>query len=83
MTPFLHDQELAEMCRPLKQPAAIRRYLKRMGVPFQVRPDGRPLVSRNAVAQALGDRHAASSPEVGPNLEALKAVFARRKRADG
>lgn len=54
MTPFLRDDELAEMTRPLVQAGARRRYLRRMGVPFIVRPDGQPLVSRSAVGNLLG-----------------------------
>lgn len=70
------------MCRPLRQPAAIRRYLTRLGVPFQLRPDGRPLVSRQAVAFALGDKPR-DVADAEPNLEALKAVFKKKGRTDG
>lgn len=44
--PDLTQSEIAEICAPLKQPAAQARYLQRLGVSVQRRPDGRPLVSR-------------------------------------
>ena len=83
MSPFLHDQEVAEMCKPLRQAAAIRRYLSRLGVPFQLRPDGRPLVSREAVTRLLGGAALQSQGEMEPNLEALQALFRKKRRADG
>ena len=83
MSPFLHDQEVAEMCAPLRQPAAIRRYLLRLGVPFQIRPDGRPLVSREAVALLLGGSSRQVRHDAEPNLEALQAIFRKKRHADG
>jgi len=45
-TPYLTDAEIAELTRPLKQHAAQRRALEKLGIPFRVRPDGSPLVWR-------------------------------------
>jgi hypothetical protein len=42
----LTDAELADICRPLKQGAAMARYLQRLGVPVSRKPNGRPLVKR-------------------------------------
>jgi hypothetical protein len=44
---FLSDAEIADICRPLKQHAARIRYLKRLGVRVERRPDGSPLVARS------------------------------------
>ena len=44
---FLTDAELADLCRPLKQPAAQIRYLQRLGVRVRRRPDGTPLVLKS------------------------------------
>jgi hypothetical protein len=44
---FLTDAELADLCRPLKQPAAQIRYLQRLGVRVSRRPDGTPLVLKS------------------------------------
>lgn len=83
MTPFLLDQEIMQMCKPLRQPAAIRRYLKRVGLPFMVRPDGWPLVSRQAVTQFLDGQHSTVDREIEPDMEALMNIFNKRRRADG
>ena len=80
MTPFLHDDELYEMCAPLRQPAAICRYLARLGVPYRVRPNGRPLVSREIVAQCLGANATKSSSGLVPDAAALVARLKRRER---
>ncbi len=45
MSPYLSDDEVKEMTRR-KQAAAQMRHLKRMGVPFEERADGTPLVWR-------------------------------------
>ncbi len=53
MTPYLTDDEIAEMCRPLKQGAAQIKYLREIGVPVTRRPDGRPLVLRHKLVAAV------------------------------
>jgi hypothetical protein len=49
MAVTLTDAEIAEICRPLKQPAAQIRYLLSIGIPVRRRPDGTPLVLRSDV----------------------------------
>lgn len=49
MTPFLLDSELAMLTHPLRQASARRRHLAKLGVPFTVRPDGQPIVLRDAL----------------------------------
>ena len=84
MTPFLNDQEVAEMCAPLRQPAAIKRYLTRIGVPFKVRPDGHPIVSRQVVADVLSlNRGEARDATTEPNLEGLTALFSKKEKTRG
>ena len=48
--------------------------LARMGVPYLIRPDGRPIVSRIAFERVVGDDDARQVEEVGPNLGALDAA---------
>lgn len=77
MTPFLDDKELDLMTSPLRQPGARRRYLDRLGVPYLVRPNGQPLVSREGLSTMLNGialTSAAAAP--GPNF----AAAARKKR---
>lgn len=45
--PDLTDAEVADICAGLKQNAARIRFLKRLGVSVERRPDGSPLVSRH------------------------------------
>ena len=45
-TPDLTDDEIAAICAGLRQPAAMVRYLQRLGVQVARKPNGRPLVSR-------------------------------------
>lgn len=82
MTPFLLDDELAVMTHPMRQAAAQRRFLDRVGVPYLTRPDGRPLVSRDALAGRLSGG-AQTAAEVAsnsePNVAALRARTGRRK----
>ena len=49
MTPWLSDEEIADMCRPLEQPAAQLRFLKREGYVVSRRPNGRPFLMRAEV----------------------------------
>jgi hypothetical protein len=50
---FLTNEEIAEICRPLKQPAAQIRYLRSLGIVVQAKPNGRPLVVRDHAAFVL------------------------------
>lgn len=45
-TAHLTDDEIAAICRPLRQHAAQIRFLSSLGVPVKRRPDGSPLVKR-------------------------------------
>ena len=42
----LTDAEIDAICAGLRQGAAMVRYLQRLGVPVQRKPNGRPLVRR-------------------------------------
>lgn len=83
MSPFLLDEELSVMTYPMRQAAAQRRFLDRVGIPYISRPDGRPLVSREALAGRLAGgaqtaAEAASNDE--PNVAALRARTGKGKR---
>ena len=93
MTPFLLEHEVAAFTKPLTQPAAQKRFLKRIGVPFVAGADGRPLVSRDAVGERLALGGGAVAQQIvvaaskGPNRDALMSRLASRKKkgakADG
>lgn len=52
--PELTDDEVKRATRPLKQPAAQARFLKRLGVHVRRRPDGTLLVGRAQYEAILG-----------------------------
>mgnify|MGYP003611012282 CR=1 FL=1 len=76
--PFLTDSEVFSMCDPLTQPSAQCRWLKRQGVDFKIKPNGRPLVSRAGVFQAA--EGASKGEGANPDVEALLLMFKARKK---
>ncbi len=78
---FLSDQEVLEICYPLKQPAALCRRLRAMGFLVKERPNGRPLVSRaNFDAVMMGKAREGSAPPLGeqPDFQKVRAMFRPR-----
>jgi hypothetical protein len=79
---FFTDEEINEMCRPLKSAAAQLRYLRRLGLLVNEKPNGRPLLVRAEVNRVLVGR----SPEpeqnasAQPNRAALMKVIQGGKR---
>jgi hypothetical protein len=86
MTPFLLDDELAALCFPLQQRAAIKRHLDRLGVPYALRPDGYPVVGRTAVSDRLAGYKRAEpllTRRDEPDAQALKQRFLNRRQTRG
>lgn len=83
--PYLLDEELAVVTYPTIQAKAQMRFLDRIGVPYLVRPSGRPLVSREIIAERLaaGGMRPAGGSRRGPDANALKAHLAARKGRRG
>lgn len=77
MTPYLSDDELLDVCRPLTQPAAMIRYLKDQGFHVKRRPNGWPLVSRANFDAVMMGCAARVDKEAGatPNVQALLDRF--------
>lgn len=79
--PYLTDAEILAMCEPLKQPAALCRFLSGMGLLVKQKPNGRPLVLRTELDRVMGasrfttsttaSSHTASS-HTAPNVRALR-----------
>jgi hypothetical protein len=83
--PYLTDAEIADLCAPLKMPAAQCRYLQRQGFHFIRRPDGRPVLARSEFervvgAARLGPPAPAAPHRSQPNLEGLRAWHEERER---
>lgn len=50
----------------LRQPAAIKRWLLKNGVPFMVQPDGKPVSTLDAIKRALNGGKGLSEPDWSP-----------------
>jgi len=81
--PFLSDAELQDLCAGLEQPAAQLRYLKRLGLHVERKPNGRPLLMRSELERVLGagrmmpanDAHQPKRAGGEPNMGALLQVI--------
>lgn len=73
--PYFTDAEIADMCEGLRQPAAMIKHLRRLGLRVDKKPNGRPLAWRPASAPLQ-----AGLPEPeGMNIVALQQWAAGRK----
>lgn len=82
--PFLTDAEIAAICQPLVMPAAQCRYLTRLGLIVNRKPNGRPLVARGEFERVLVGRQAEQAqngqPGAQPNRGALLELIESRHR---
>lgn len=72
--PFLTDDEIMEIARPLKQPAAIARWFRANGYDVKVRPNGMPLINRanfDAASAGQNSRQGVTDKGVQPNVKAF------------
>lgn len=76
-TPWLSDEEVADLCDGLIQPAAQIRYIEReYGIKCKRKPSGKPVVMRTDLEPK--ERKAANEAGFrGPNVTALRARFSR------
>jgi hypothetical protein len=84
MTPYLTDVEIAEICAPLVMPAAQVRYLAKLGLLVQRKPNGRPLVARGEFDRVMIGRQAEvtqTSASSQPNRAALVQLLQKRGRS--
>jgi len=83
LTPFLTDAEIADICQPLVMPAAQCRYLKRLGLIVNRKPNGRPLVARGEFDRVLVGRQPEpaqnSQPGAQPDRRALLQLIEGRR----
>ena len=79
--PFLADDEISALCDGLTMPGAQCRYLARLGLLVNRKPNGRPLVARSEFERVLGAGRfgQAQNDAAGPNVVALQAHLAKRK----
>lgn len=82
--PFLSQTEIDEICEPLKQPGAQRKYLaKVLKLQVHEKPNGRPLVARSEFERVLGAERfgtAPHNPQNSPNVLGMMAHLEQRKK---
>jgi hypothetical protein len=80
--PYLSDDEIAEITRPLTQGAARIKFFRRIGVRVEEQPNGQPLVWRSEFEAA---RHQAANEPSGQDWSALESRvrYGRGKAAQG
>ena len=75
MLPFLSDDEIAQICDPLISPAAQRRYLARLGLIVNRKPNGKPLVARAEFERVLVGRAPEEAQNAGAGQGDTAALF--------
>jgi hypothetical protein len=81
--PFLSDAEIAALCDGLQLPAAQCRYMARLGLLVNRKPNGRPLVARSEFERVLGAARfakAQNDASAGPNVRGMQEFLAKRKQ---
>ena len=83
-SPWLSDDEVRELCEPLVQPAAMRRFLaEQLRLHVRSKKNGRPLVTRSELERVLGATRfgpdATPSQSSGVDIQSLRKHLAERK----
>jgi hypothetical protein len=84
-TPWFTDAEVSGLCDGLVAPSAQIRYLQRLGLLVQRKPNGRPLLLRSELERVLGAARMGQPAQNGqqtqqPNRAALMQVIQGGKR---
>lgn len=85
VTPWLSDEEIADICWPLTQVAARRRYLERQGLHFTTKPNGDPVIMRSELERVVGAGRLSGADQnapAGPNVVGLR-TWAKGRRGHG
>lgn len=82
--PWLTNEELDDLCKPLTQAAAQIRFLRGLGLTVKTKPNGAPLVIRSHFEQVMNPA-GTHKPQLrlGPNRAALLALHAKKKGTAG
>lgn len=76
MNDFLHmsEAEINDICKPLVLPAAQCRYLRRLGLHVEQKPNGHALVAKSEFERVLGaSRLTDAGQQVSADVAALRA----------
>lgn len=79
---WLSPDEIADLCKPLKQPAAQSRFLKEaFGIQAKRKPDGSLLVMRTQIeAPAPANPETPQTGRIAPNRGALVGHFKNKAK---
>jgi hypothetical protein len=79
-SPNLTDAEVLAICEPLKLGKAQCRYLARLGMKVEQKPNGKPLIARGEFERVMIGRHTETKTSGSkPNLDAYLKFIAERK----
>jgi len=86
MKPYLTDAEIADICKPLTQPAAQCKYLRSLNLLVKVKPGGGPLIGRSHFEKVMGgattsQNEESMSKEDEPDRSAMIIKFRQKKVA--
>lgn len=87
---YLSDNEVADLCTPLTQPAAQVRYLQQLGLQVAKKPNGRPVVVRSHAEAVLSGRPQVPAgaepiiplPGAGPNVVGFRERMAQLRTGE-
>jgi hypothetical protein len=82
--PWLTNEELDDLCKPLTQAAAQIRFLRSLGLTVKTKPNGTPLVMRSHFEQVMnpaGNQNPKERPQ--PNRAAYLAHIGKKKGPAG
>lgn len=87
-TPWLDDDEVAELCKPLVRPAARVKFLRGAGLHVTLKPNGHPVVMRSELERVFGAARLAehgSGHDVAasPDVTGLQEWANRRRNSNG
>lgn len=78
MTPWLTQDEINDLCKPLVQAAAQIRYLRELGLTVRTKPNGGPLIMRAHFEQVMNPPSKGAAPaKREPNRAGLLASLMR------
>jgi len=79
--PYLTDAEIAKICEPLTNGAARYRFITRLGLHAERKPNGQPLVARSEFERVMGAARMAPQAQAGAGMVGDIAALRERWRA--
>jgi hypothetical protein len=78
MTPWLSQNEIDDLCKPLIQHAAQIRFISGLGINVRAKPNGAPLVMRSHFEEVMNPvSKKRLSTKCSPNSAGLRLAFSK------